>query len=52
MKRRETGRYEVTNAGGESVRAFVPAPLPPDPPLAFEADVLHPALEAAGRGST
>ena len=48
MKRGETGRYEVTNAGGESVRAFVPAPLPPDPPLAFEAGVLHPALEAAG----
>ena len=31
---RITGRYEVTVAGGESVRAFVPDPLPPkDPPL-------------------
>lgn len=31
---RVTGRYEVTVAGGESVRAFVPHPLPPkDPPL-------------------
>ncbi len=24
-----TGRYETTTAGGETVRAFVPAPLPP-----------------------
>lgn len=47
MKRGETGRYEVTTAGGESVRAFVPAPLPPTPPLAFEG-ALQPALEAAG----
>ena len=31
---RIAGRYEVTVAGGESVRAFVPDPLPPkDPPL-------------------
>jgi len=29
MKRGETGRYEVTAVGGKSVRAFVPAPLPP-----------------------
>jgi Fic family protein len=29
-----TGQYEETTAGGESVRAFVPYPLPPkDPPL-------------------
>jgi len=33
-------------AGGESVRAFVPAPLPPAPPLAFE-DGLERSLEAA-----
>ena len=32
--RRETGHYEVTVAGGESVRSFVPYPLPPaNPPL-------------------
>ena len=31
---RTTGRYEITIAGGESVRAFMPDPLPPkDPPL-------------------
>ena len=33
MQRGEIGRYEVTVAGGESVRAFVPAPLPPAPAL-------------------
>jgi hypothetical protein len=32
MHRGETGRYEVTTAGGERVRAFVPAPVPPVPP--------------------
>jgi len=47
VKRAETGRYQVTNVDGESVRAFVPAPLPPVPPLAFEGP-LQPALEAAG----
>jgi hypothetical protein len=31
---RTTGEYDTTVAGGESVRAFVPFPLPPpDPPL-------------------
>lgn len=33
MRRGLTGRYEVTAADGEQVRAFVPQPLPPDPPL-------------------
>lgn len=47
MKRGETGRYEVTTAAGEAVRAFVPAPLPPTPPLAFDGR-LQAALEAAG----
>jgi Fic family protein len=28
-----TGRHESTAVSGETVRAFVPAPLPPDPPL-------------------
>ncbi len=36
MKRRQTGRYEVSTTGGERVRAFVPAPLPPAPPLRLE----------------
>src|SRR3990167_4696816 len=46
MRRGETGKYEVTTVGGERVHAFVPAPLPPVPPLAFEGD-LQKALEAA-----
>src|SRR5690606_33189947 len=33
MQRGPSGRYEVTTTGGEPVRAFVPAPLPPDPPI-------------------
>lgn len=46
MKRGETGTYVVTVAGGETVRALVPKPLPPEPSLAFDAD-LQRALEAA-----
>lgn len=46
MKRGETGRYETTNLGAETVRAFVPAPLPPAPPLLFDA-ALHAAVEKA-----
>ena len=42
-----SGRYEVTVAGGEQVRAFIPAPLPPRPPLNLEGDLLR-SLEAAG----
>ena len=33
MQRGLTGQYEVTAVGGEQVRAFVPSPLPPEPPL-------------------
>ncbi|NPV82706.1 MAG: Fic family protein [Candidatus Aminicenantes bacterium] len=33
MRRGITGRYEVTLVGGEQVRAFIPDPLPPKPPL-------------------
>jgi Fic family protein len=46
MKRGETGRCEVTAAGGETVRAFVPAALPPVPPLLLEGS-LQQGLEAA-----
>ncbi|MEQ9398184.1 MAG: Fic family protein [Longimicrobiales bacterium] len=46
MKRGTTGRYEVTPVGGESVRAFVPDALPPDPPLDLSGD-LERALERA-----
>lgn len=30
-----TGEYLTSVAGGEAVRAFVPTPLPPEPPLRF-----------------
>ena len=33
LNRSATGRYETSVAGGETVRAFVPDPLPPEPPL-------------------
>jgi len=34
---RTTGTYRVSDVGGEDVRAFVPAPLPPvDPPLVLD----------------
>jgi Fic family protein len=33
MNRGATGRYETTSIGGETVRAFIPNPLPPLPAL-------------------
>ncbi len=33
MNRGILGRYEASNVGGEVVRAFIPDPLPPRPPL-------------------
>ena len=33
MKREGSGRFEITVAGGEQIRAFVPHRLPPEPPL-------------------
>ncbi|MDE0024775.1 MAG: Fic family protein [Spirochaetaceae bacterium] len=33
MKRDEPGQYVVTGVAGEHVRAFIPAPLPPEPAL-------------------
>ena len=35
MQRGLTGRFETTSAAGERVNAFVPIPLPPEPPLDF-----------------
>ena len=46
MRRDPPGQYEVTTLAGEPVRAFVPAPLPPAPPLVFD-DELQRALESA-----
>jgi len=47
MIRGSTGRYEVTSVGAETVRAFVPHPLPPLPPVEMDGE-LQPLLEAAG----
>ncbi len=34
MKKRQTGRYvTISTVGGEKCQAFIPAPLPPKPPL-------------------
>jgi Fic family protein len=52
MRRTDVGRYSVNVTGGESLRAFVPAPLPPAPPLHLEGavrDALDQALLALGR---
>jgi Fic family protein len=52
MKRGESGTYEATSAGGEHVRAFIPAALPPVPALVFEGDLqttLEGAVLAIGR---
>jgi Fic family protein len=47
-----TGTYVTTSTAGESVRAFVPNPLPPDPPLQLvdrDHDLLEEANRALGR---
>ncbi len=33
LKRSLTGRYETSTVAGEKIKAFIPAPLPPEPPL-------------------
>jgi hypothetical protein len=46
---RKTGRCKTVSAGGETVAAFVPDPLPPrDPPLALDGDLAD-RLAAAER---
>lgn len=53
MKRGQTGRYElIGKGGGEDVRAFVPNPLPPVPPLSLDGglqQILENAVLAVGR---
>ncbi len=46
MQRNARGGYAVVQVEGEEVRAFVPDPLPPAPPLAIDGGVPR-ALEAA-----
>jgi Fic family protein len=50
--KRSTGVYESTTAAGETVRAFVPHPLPPEPPLDLDQAaryLLDRAILALGR---
>jgi Fic family protein len=52
MKRSATDTFEVTAVGGEAVRAFIPAPLPPQPALDLSGPaqpLLERALLALGR---
>lgn len=52
MKRGRTGDYQVTATAGERVPAFVPAPLPPAPPLVLDGGLdrlLEAAVLAVGR---
>ena len=47
-----TGTYVTTSTAGESFRAFIPSPLPPDPPVVLESgdyDLLERANRALGR---
>jgi Fic family protein len=45
------GRYVVKTYQGETVRAFVPSPLPPDPPIPLDGfqQLLEQANQAVGR---
>lgn len=47
MKQRTTGTYERTQAGGEEIAAFLPAPLPPARPKLVIEGVLQERLRAA-----
>jgi Fic family protein len=52
MKRGSTRQYETTATGDETVRAFLPAPLPPDPTIDLSGGrqrLLERALLACGR---
>ncbi len=50
-RRQRLGRYVVTHYGNESVRAFVPTPLPPTPSVRLEnmQRLLEQATQALGR---
>lgn len=52
MRRGLTGRHEITLVAGETIRAFIPHPLPPEPPLQLTArrqQLLERATLALGR---
>lgn len=47
MKREKTGKYATTAVAGENVRAFVPYPLPPKPPITWSAELVQKQEKAA-----
>ena len=47
MRGEATGRYDITVAGGETVRAFIPAALPPSPDIDFGEGLRRPFEAAA-----
>ncbi|MBI5349433.1 MAG: Fic family protein, partial [Chloroflexi bacterium] len=52
MQRGITGLYQVTTMGDETVKAFIPHPLPPNPPIDFangQQRLLERATLALGR---
>jgi len=52
MKRGSTGEFVTVSTTGETVKAFVPAPLPPEPPLELTddlADLMQESAIALGR---
>jgi Fic family protein len=52
MQRSSTGYYRTVSAASERFKAFVPAPLPPDPPLVWSPELrrrFDDALVALGR---
>lgn len=52
MKRGLTGTYQITTVTGEQVKAFIPNPLPPEPPLEWTGQrqkLLEHATMALGR---
>ena len=52
MERGPIGEFQITNTGDEPVRAFVPHPLPPNPPLQMDGTLnqaLAEAMLALGR---
>ncbi len=49
MRLESTGRCEVTHVGGETIRSFIPFPLPPQPPLEFRVKRQRPFEEKMTR---
>jgi Fic family protein len=47
-QRTRTGSFRKISTGSERYEAFLPAPLPPKPPIAFDGDLQH-LLERASR---